>query len=45
MQGMSSVKLPLDMPSLENMSCESTSLPQRIHIFCQKQKEKRMGVS
>ena len=33
MQGMSSVKLPLDMPSLENVSRESIDLPQRIHIF------------
>ena len=41
MQGMSSVKLPLDMPSLENISCESTNLPQRIHTFCQEWKEKR----
>ena len=41
MQGMSSVKLPLDMPSLENVSRESTDLPQRIHTFCQEQKEKR----
>ena len=41
MQGMSSVKLPLDMPSLENISHESTNLPQRIHTFCQEQKEKR----
>ena len=43
MQGMSSVKLPLDMPSLENVSCESTDLPQRIHIhtFCQELREKR----
>ena len=41
MQGMSSVKLPLDMPSLENITHESTDLPQRIHTFCQEQKEKR----
>ena len=41
MQGMSSVNLPLDMPSLENISCESTNLPQRIHTFCQEWKEKR----
>ena len=41
MQGMSSVKLPLDMPSLENASHESTDLPQRIHTFCQEWKEKR----
>ena len=41
MQGMSSVKLSLDMPSLENVSHESANLPQRIHIFCQEWKEKR----
>ena len=41
MQGMSSVKLPLDMPSLENASCESTDLPQRIHTFRQEQRQKR----
>ena len=41
MQGMSSVKLPLGMPSLENVSRESTDLPQRINTFCQEQKEKR----
>ena len=38
---MSSVKLPLDMPSLENVSCESTDLPQRIHTFCKEWREKR----
>ena len=27
MQGMSSVRLPLDMPSLENVSCRSVTLP------------------
>ena len=41
MQGMSSVKLPLDMPSLENLSHETTYLPGRIHTFCQEWKEKR----
>ena len=41
MQGMSSVKLPLDMPSLEDMSCSSENLPRRIQTFCQEQKEKR----
>ena len=34
MQGMSSVRLPLDMPSMESVSHESTDLPQRIHAFC-----------
>ena len=41
MQGMSSVKLPLDMPSLEDMSQGSENLPKRIQTFCQEQKEKR----
>ena len=40
-QGMSSVKLPFDMPTLENVSHESTNLPQRIQTFCQEWKEKR----
>ena len=38
---MSSVKLPLNIPSMENVSHESTDLPQRIHTFCQEWKEKR----
>ena len=41
MQGMSSVKLPLDMPSLENMSHSFENLPKRIQTFCQEQNEKR----
>ena len=41
MQGMNSLKLPLDMPSLEYTSRESTDLQQRIHTFCQERKEKR----
>ena len=41
MQGMSSVRLPLDMPSLEDMSHVSGNLPKRIQTFCQEQKEKR----
>ena len=41
MQGMSSVRLPLDMPSLENVSCGSVTLPKRIQTFCQEWKEKR----
>ena len=41
MQGMSSVKLPLDMPSLEDMSQGSENLPKRIHTFCHEWKEKR----
>ena len=35
MQGMSSVKLPLDMPSLEDMSQGSENLLKRIQTFCQ----------
>ena len=35
MQGMSSVRLPLDMPSLEDMSHVSENLPKRIQTFCQ----------
>ena len=41
MHGMSSVKLPIDMPSLENVSHESTDLPQRIHTFCQEWRGKK----
>ena len=41
MQGMSSVKLPLDMPSLEDMSEGSENLPRKIQTFCQERKEKR----
>ena len=41
MQGVSSAKLSLDMPSLEDMSCGSENLPKRIQTFCQEQKEKR----
>ena len=41
MQGMSSVKLPLDMPSLEDMLHGSENLPKRIQNFCQEQKDKR----
>ena len=41
MQGMSSVKLSLDMPFLEDMSWGSENLPKRIQTFCQEQKEKR----
>ena len=38
---MSSVKLPLDMPSLEDMSHGSENLPKRIPNFCQEWKYKR----
>ena len=41
MQGMSSVKLPLDMPSLEDTSWGSENLPKRIQTFCHEWKEKR----
>ena len=41
MQGMSSVRPPLDIPSLENVSHGSTDLSKRIQTFCQEQKEKR----
>ena len=41
MQGMSSAKLPLDIPSLEDMSHSSENLPKRILTFCQEWKEKR----
>ena len=40
-QGMSSVQLPLDTPSLEDELHGSTNLPKRIHAFCQERKEKR----
>ena len=40
-QGMTSVQLPLDTPSLEDESRGSTNLPKRIHAFCQERKEKR----
>ena len=41
MQGMSSVRLPLDMPALENVSHRSANLSKRIQTFCQEPKEKR----
>ena len=40
-QGMSSVRLPLNIPLLEDESCASTNLPNRIQAFCQEWKEKR----
>ena len=40
-QGMSSVRLPLNMPSLEDESCASTNLPNRIQAFCKEWREKR----
>ena len=36
---MSSVRLPLDMPSLEDMSHSSQNLPKRIQTFCQEQEK------
>ena len=38
---MSSVRLPSDMPSLEDMSLGSENLPKRIQNFCQEWKDKR----
>ena len=40
-QGMSSMRLPLKIPLLEDELCASTNLPNRIQAFCQEQKEKR----
>ena len=40
-QGMSSVRLPLNIPLLEDELCASTNLPNRIQAFCQEWKEKR----
>ena len=40
-QGMSSMRLPLNIPFLEDESCASTSLPNKIQAFCQEWKEKR----
>ena len=40
-QGMSSVRLPLDMPSLEDMSNGSANLSRRMQAFCQEWKVKR----
>ena len=40
-QGMNSVRLPLNIPLLDNELCTSTNLTNRIQAFCQEQKEKR----
>ena len=40
-QGMSSVRLSSDMPSLENMLCGFENLSRRIQNFCQEWKDKR----
>ena len=40
-QGMSSVKLPSDMPSLEDISNGSANLSKRIQAFCQEQEGKK----
>ena len=40
-QHMSSVKLPLNIPSLEDESHAPTDLSSRIRAFCKEQKEKR----
>ena len=42
MKEMDSVKLPSDIPSLEDVvSIRPESLPNRIHIFCQEKRDKR----
>ena len=38
---MSSVRLPSDMPSLQDMLLGSENLPKRMQNFCQEQKDKR----
>ena len=40
-QDMSSVRLPLNIPLMEEESCVPTDLTGRIHAFCKEQKEKR----
>ena len=40
-QGMNSMKLPLNIPLLEDESCTSTNLSNRIQAFCHEWKEKR----
>ena len=40
-QGMNSMRLPLNIPLLEDESCTFTNLPNRIQAFCQEWKEKR----
>ena len=40
-QGMNSVRLPLNIPSFEDESHGFTNLPKRIHAFCQERKDKR----
>ena len=40
-QGMSSMRLPLNILLLENESYASTNLPNKIQAFCQERKEKR----
>ena len=40
-QGMSSMRLPLIIPLLEDESCASSNLPNRIQAYCQEWKEKR----
>ena len=40
-QGMNSMRLPLNIPLLEDELCASTNLPNRIQAFCQEWKEKR----
>ena len=38
---MSSIRLPLNIPLMEEESCVPTDLSGRIHAFCREQKEKR----
>ena len=38
---MNSMRLPLNIPLLEDESCTSTNLQNRIQVFCQEWKEKR----
>ena len=40
-QDMSSVRLPLNIPLMEEGSHASTDLTRRINMFCKEQKEKR----
>ena len=41
MKGMDSVRLPLNIPSMEEEPFTSTDLTRRINAFCKEQKEKR----
>ena len=41
MKGMDSVRLPSNIPSIEEESLTSTDLTRRINTFCREQKERR----